>query len=215
MKWILFDFDGTLVDSAEAFVHAWNEASPKYGFKPLRLEDVPSLLKYTIKERAAMYQFPMYKLPIILPGVYKTYRQNMHLITMKQHAKETIERLLEKGYRLAVLSSNDRQNIATFLQQHELEGFEEILTSSKIFGKDAVMKKFLKGQQLQCADVLYVGDELRDIVACQKVGLPVAAVSWGFDARALLQSGNPQYIVDDFASLYDTIEQHFATINAK
>lgn len=215
LKWILFDFDGTLVDSAAAFVHAWNEASPKYGFKPLRLEDVPSLLKYTIKERAAMYDFPMYKLPIILPGIYKTYRQNMHLITLKPNAKETIERLLQKGYRLAVLSSNDRQNITTFLEQHELEGFEEILTSSKIFGKDAVMKKFLKSQALRCEDVLYVGDELRDIVACEKVGLPIAAVSWGFDARTLLQSGNPPYIVDDFYALHDTIEQHFASVNVK
>lgn len=206
-KWILFDFDGTLVDSAEAFLRAWNEVSTKYAFKPLRREDIPSLLKYTIKERAAMYNFPMLKLPIILPGIYKTYRQHIDLVTIKPYVREVIAKLRAEGYRLAVLSSNEKQNIESFLHAQKIEGFEEILTSSKLFGKDAVMKKFMKSKS---AHILYVGDEIRDVAACQKVGMPIVAITWGYDARSLLEAANPTYIVNDFYELEQTIKDHFA-----
>lgn len=211
MKWVLFDFDGTLVDSSEAFLHAWNAVAVKYHFKVAKKEHIPLLMTYTMKERAAMYQFPLYKLPIILPTMYKVYRQNMQLVTVKPHMREVIAALKEEGYRLAVLSSNDATNIELFSRTHELDQFEEILTSSKIFGKDAVIKKFLKAHNLAVEDVLYVGDETRDIIACQKVGLPVIAVTWGFDARPLLERAKPSYIVEDVHMLHATITQHFSS----
>lgn len=212
MKWILFDFDGTLVDSTEAFLHAWNEVARTYQFIPAKKEDIPLLLTYTMKERAAKYQFPMYKLPIVLPLIYKTYRENMQLVTIKPTVREKIEALQTEGYRLAVLSSNAKVNIEQFLHEQQLNAFEQILTSSKLFGKDAVIKKFIKAQKVPVEHVLYVGDETRDIVACQKVGLPVAAIAWGFDARPLLEAAKPSYIVDDFEQLHDIITAHFAQL---
>lgn len=209
MQVVLFDFDGTLVDSTEAFVNAWNIASTKYQFKPLQLKDVPSLLQYTIKERAAMYNFPMYKLPIIMPGIYKSYRANMELVQIKEHVLQTIERLIAKGVYVVILSSNKKENIEAFLHKHQIKGIQEILTSSKIFRKDAIMKKFIKEKKVLVTNLLYVGDEVRDIEACHKVGIPIAAVSWGYDDKNLLQQAKPTYIVNNFVELEVLLSSHF------
>jgi phosphoglycolate phosphatase len=47
---------------------------------------------------------------------------------------------------------------------------------------------------LQTDELLYVGDELRDIEACKKAGVRIVAVAWGYDPLPLLVSGNPDGI---------------------
>ncbi|MBK7733406.1 MAG: HAD hydrolase-like protein [Bacteroidales bacterium] len=43
-------------------------------------------------------------------------------------------------------------------------------------------------EQLHAERIVYVGDETRDIEACQAAGIPVIAVSWGLNRRELLAS---------------------------
>ena len=43
---------------------------------------------------------------------------------------------------------------------------------------------------------LIVGDELRDVKASQKAGIPIAAVTWGFNSRASLAASEPDYLFD-------------------
>lgn len=44
-----------------------------------------------------------------------------------------------------------------------------------------MIKKFLKEKKLQTEEVLYVGDEQRDVVACKKIGVEIIWVGWGYD----------------------------------
>ena len=54
-----------------------------------------------------------------------------------------------------------------------------------------MMQRHLKSQE-----ILYVGDELRDVKASQKAGIPVAAVTWGFNSRESLAASKPTYLFD-------------------
>ncbi|MEY4243328.1 MAG: hypothetical protein RLZZ245_913, partial [Verrucomicrobiota bacterium] len=44
--------------------------------------------------------------------------------------------------------------------------------------------------------MLYIGDELRDVKAAQKAGIPIAAVTWGFNSRESLAASEPDYLFD-------------------
>ena len=44
--------------------------------------------------------------------------------------------------------------------------------------------------------MLYIGDELRDVKASQKAGVPIAAVTWGFNSKESLAACSPDYLFD-------------------
>jgi phosphoglycolate phosphatase len=58
---------------------------------------------------------------------------------------------------------------------------------------------------MQKNDVVYIGDEYRDILACKKSKIKIISVTWGFDSRDLLVSGNPDFIVDSPVELLNVI----------
>ncbi|MEA0563074.1 MULTISPECIES: HAD-IA family hydrolase [Lysinibacillus] len=195
MKHIIFDFDGTLADSTAVFASAWNTLAQKYKFKGIELKEIDALKKLSISERSKLFDFPMYKLPMILPQFYKLYRQSLNDVHLFDGMKEVLLEIDKRGYKILIISSNSKDNILEFLKMNGIHCVADVLCSNRIFGKDKVMKKFLKESNVHSSDVLYIGDEQRDIVACKKAGVPIAWVEWGYDAKEVVKNEEPEYKV--------------------
>ncbi|MED4697511.1 HAD-IA family hydrolase [Lysinibacillus capsici] len=195
MKHIIFDFDGTLADSTAVFASAWNTLAQKYKFKGIELKEIDTLKKLSISERSKLFDFPMYKLPMILPQFYKLYRQSLNDVHLFEGMKEVLIEINKRGYKILIISSNSKENILEFLKMNGIHCVADVLCSNRIFGKDKVMKKFLKEAKVDSSDVVYIGDEQRDIVACKKAGVPIIWVEWGYDAKEVVQNEEPEYSV--------------------
>ena len=195
MKHIIFDFDGTLADSTAVFASAWNTLAQKYKFKGIELKEIDTLKKLSISERSKLFDFPMYKLPMILPQFYKLYRQSLNDVHLFEGMKELLIEIDKRGYKILIISSNSKENILEFLKMNGIHCVADVLCSNRIFGKDKVMKKFLKEANVDSSDVVYIGDEQRDIVACKKAGIPIIWVEWGYDAKEVVQNDEPEYSV--------------------
>lgn len=170
MKYIIFDFDGTLADSTAVFASAWNTLAQKYKFKGIEFKEIESLKKLSMAERSKLFDFPMYKLPMILPQFYRLYRQSLNEVHLYEGIKDVLTEIDKKGYKILIISSNSQENILEFLKMNGIQCVSNVLCSNRIFGKDKVLKKFLKDSSSTASDVLYIGDEQRDIVACKKSG---------------------------------------------
>ncbi|AJK88579.1 HAD family hydrolase [Lysinibacillus fusiformis] len=195
MKHIIFDFDGTLADSTAVFASAWNTLAQKYKFKGIELKEIDTLKKLSISERSKLFDFPMYKLPMILPQFYKLYRQSLNDVHLFEGMKEVLLEIDKRGYKIIIISSNSKENILEFLKMNGIHCVADVLCSNRIFGKDKVMKKFLKESNVSATEVVYIGDEQRDIVACKKAGVPIIWVEWGYDAIEVIQNEEPEYKV--------------------
>ncbi|SCX39583.1 HAD-IA family hydrolase [Lysinibacillus fusiformis] len=195
MKHIIFDFDGTLADSTAVFASAWNTLAQKYKFKGIELKEIDTLKKLSISERSKFFDFPMYKLPMILPQFYKLYRQSLNDVHLFEGMKEVLLEIDKRGYKILIISSNSKDNILEFLKMNGIHCVADVLCSNRIFGKDKVMKKFLKESNVSATEVVYIGDEQRDIVACKKAGVPIIWVEWGYDAIEVIQNEEPEYKV--------------------
>ena len=55
------------------------------------------------------------------------------------------------------------------------------------------------------AQLFYVGDEVRDVKACRKAGVPVVGVTWGFNSRDALEKSGPSLVVDHPSELLAAI----------
>jgi phosphoglycolate phosphatase len=63
-------------------------------------------------------------------------------------------------------------------------------------GKRTALQKIIEKYQIEKTELLYLGDEIRDVTSCIEVGVDIAAVSWGFNTRSALASANPTYILE-------------------
>jgi phosphoglycolate phosphatase len=82
------------------------------------------------------------------------------------------------------------------LKQNRITEFDYVVGKGGLFGKDKIIRSILKKRKLKSDEVLYVGDEVRDIEACRKLGIKIAAVTWGFSSKELLEKNKPDFLID-------------------
>jgi phosphoglycolate phosphatase len=193
---IIFDFDGTLVDSKEVAISAYNELANKNGFKQIVQEEIDHLKKLSMLERCKALGIPVYKIPFLAPEFYKLYKKSIQDIRLYDGIKEALLDLQQKGYHIGIVSSNDKEIIQEVLKKNELNFIQDIHCSSNLFGKDKIIKAYLKKNKINCANAIYVGDEGRDIVACKQNQLKVVWVSWGYDILESISKKSPDHIVN-------------------
>ena len=194
IKYVVFDFDGTLVDSKAVFIELYNSMAKEQGYKIMTPDDIDYLRTLSISERCRYLNMPLYKIPFAAARFIKQYRTAIPQLHFYSGIEEMFTELSVKNIPLAVLSSNSAKNISDFFTFKDLV-VKDIFCSSNIFGKAKVLKKFLAAKKLQPSEILYVGDEARDIIACNKVGVKIAWVSWGYDSAEALTGLNPAYEV--------------------
>lgn len=195
-KYVVFDFDGTLANSLTLFIEAYNEMAAREGYRIVQESDLEPLSKMSIPERCKYLNFPLRNIPFAAPKLYRYVRESGVGFQFFPGIKELLDELKEKGYRLAIISSNAKDIISQSLKAHQVDYFDEILCSKFIFSKDKMIKKLLNKYKLTPADALYVGDEERDITACNKVGIKVVWAGWGYDDAEVALKANPDYIAE-------------------
>ncbi|MDT8860184.1 HAD-IA family hydrolase [Alkalihalobacillus sp. MEB130] len=205
LKYIIFDFDGTLADSRNVFISAWNSLADKYQYQKIQREELNVLRKLPIRERIKRLNFPIFKAPLIIPDFYRYYRKYSKEINLYPGIKELLDSLEKKGYNIAIISSNSEDVIKDVLRRNQVRNISTIISSSLVFGKDKLMRKFLHDHRLGAREVIYVGDEQRDILACKSAGVKIIWVSWGYDAKELIQKEKPDYLVDSPEEILDVV----------
>ncbi len=199
-KYIVFDFDGTIADSAAVFMELYNEQAGKHGYGTLTEDNLPLIRAMSIKERCKALGVPLYRIPFLASAIIKKYKASVGSLKFNEGMKELLQSLDKNNVRYAVLSSNAKENISSFFSSNGIVN-EDIFCSRSIFGKHILINKFLKQKGLKPSDILYVGDELRDVIACRKSGVAVAWVSWGFDSQESLVNNKPDYYINSPAQI--------------
>jgi phosphoglycolate phosphatase len=206
IKYVVFDFDGTIVDSKELGFHLLNDLSDKYRFNKISRSELDSLTKLPIKDRLKILNIPFYKVPSMVLDLKKNYKTIIQTIKPFDGIKEVVVSLKEQGIQSIIISSNTVQNITEFLIANDLNIFDNIYSQKNIFGKHRSIQGLLRYLNIKNKDIIYIGDELRDIVACKRVNVQIISVTWGIDSFELLQKACPDYIVHQPIEILEVIK---------
>jgi len=193
---LIFDFDGTIANTLSAIVKLFNEHADEFHVRPLADKDVEDLRGMSNRDIIKKYQIPLIRVPSLVLWTQKKLHQRIDQVELFPGIRELILSLKDRNFRLGILTSNSRENVLKLLQARNLDIFDFIHTESTLFGKTRALLRLLKKHGLKNDEVIYVGDETRDIEACQNAGIAVIAVSWGFHRKELLRRKNPTYLVD-------------------
>ncbi len=193
-KVIIFDFDGTIADSSDVILKIFNRLAPKYGYRAISHESAQTLRDKEASEIFKSLKIPFYKIPFIIRRARQEFKKELHDTRPIHGIKSAIEELKAHDYTLGILTSNTRENVERFLVDHKLNAFDFIY-SSNIFGKRKVLETILKEQKIKINQVIYIGDETRDIDAARAAGITIIAVSWGLNSSQILAAQNPDELI--------------------
>jgi phosphoglycolate phosphatase len=186
---VVFDFDGTIADTFGQSVAMVREIWPEIGEKDITMYREKGAMA-VIKEQG----LSMVKVVKLIQMIQKTQTKIIGQAKPFGGIKELIGELRKKGIKVGVLSSNTRENVEKWLGTWKIK-VDWVKTERTIFGKDKAIRKIKK------EDIVYIGDEVRDVEACRKVGVKVVAVSWGFNDKKALQNAGADQVVDKVEEL--------------
>lgn len=192
---IVFDFDGTLADSRSIFLQCYNSLANRYGFHPIDENNIEQLKKLSMLERFRQLKVPLIWLPILTRKFLRSYREHVHEIPFMEGIEELLKQLNEDGYDITILSSNSSKTIYAFLEAHSVNYVSGVYSSGKLFSKEKLLSRFIKKNRIEKTSLIYICDELRDVEACRKAGIPVVWVSWGFEEIEVFEHQPPELIV--------------------
>lgn len=195
-KIVIFDFDGTIADSFYEVVETFNRLAREYNLCEVKTEDIPKLRKMTSYEIIKKFKFPKWRLPFLLKKGKTIFSDRISSIKIFDGMDEVLAKLKSEGCVLGILSSNSEKNIREFLNRNGIDVFDFIFTENSLFGKDKIIKKIIKKYNFDPQEIVYIGDETRDVEAAKKCGLISVAVTWGFNDREVLEKLKPDYLVD-------------------
>lgn len=205
-KAIIFDFDGTLADTLEETRCIYNIMAADYGLQNVAMEDLAFLRDMSLNELLDHLSISKFRVPSLLARGTSMLRERIAQIPMIPGLAEVIPDLRKNATIFGVLTSNSTQNVDLFLQTHGLrEHFTFLSSTSKLTGKAKHLRAIQKTFSLKAHELLYIGDEIRDIKASHKAGIDCAAVTWGFNSHSSLQAANPKFIAEKPRELLDIV----------
>lgn len=195
-KVILFDFDGTIADTYQAVINITNQLSTEFGYRALNQEELLLLKNLSSREIVKLSEISIFKLPFLVRRVRLELSKEIAELDLISGMQEVLWELKHQGYTLGIVTSNNQENVNIFLEKNQLTDlFSYIYSGTAIFGKHRVLNQLIREHNIQKSDVIYVGDETRDIRAARKSRICSIAVSWGFNAAEILATYRPDYQV--------------------
>ena len=205
---IIFDFDGTLVQSLDTVVTIINRLAPEFGYRVSSPEQIACLRQVGTREAMLQVGLPWYKLPFVTRRLRAEINEEIHCLQLVDGIKDVLQQLRTEGYRLGIITSNAKKNVQSCLHNHQLEEcFDFVESEFNLFGKARTIKKAIAKYKLDRQTVIYVGDEARDMQAARKIPVVAIAVAWGFHSRDLLAASSPDYLIESPMELLEIMQE--------
>jgi phosphoglycolate phosphatase len=199
IKLIIFDFDGTLADTFGIFLKTAGKYAKRSGIN-IDIQDkqfIEEIRNSHALDLMKRFGVSLVRMPKLIKEVRDDLLKEVDSVFLFPGISEALSALTSEGYQLGVLTSNSEDLVTKILSARGVLDFFDFVRSEKhLFGKDKALTRVLKSSGLEESQVLYVGDEARDVEACKKAGIRCIAVEWGFNSKYALNEHGASYIVD-------------------
>ena len=195
---LIFDFDGTLADSAQWMIKTMNEIAGQFGLRRVSEEEVHMLRGRSNQDIIRHLGVPLWKLPSIAAEMRRRVARELNEIRLFAGVDATLSALDAVDVKLAIVSSNSEENVRRILGTHNAARIDSYECSASMFGKARKLNTVMKRLGTHPSRTLCVGDETRDADAAREVGANIGLVSWGYATRQILEEYRPTHLFDAF-----------------
>lgn len=201
---VVFDLDGTLMDTLEDLANAVNEILQRNGYPVRTIEEVRRIVGNGLRQTLRLClpegtdEAVVEKL---LPEFAAYYQDHCQIKTKPYEGiEDTLRELCTRGFKLAIVS-NKRDEAVKTLNRECFEKYVKVAIgeneSAGIRKKPAPDTVYQAIRELGSARerTIYVGDSEVDKMTADNAGLPCISVDWGFRDREELEKLNPAHLI--------------------
>ncbi len=208
---VLFDFDGTLVDTTEMIHQGMRHATTEV----LGREDIPreTLLANVGQPLPQQMEVLDAEKAELLLEAYRRHHEENHdaLIQEFPDIEKSLSRLRSAGTKVAVVTS--KRQVSVEMALRNFPGLRDVVDRFVTMEDTKEHKPhpgpLLKGLELLGGvpkeEAAYVGDSPFDVEAAKAAGLTSVAVSWGAFSEGRLREADPDHLVPDIESAVDVL----------
>lgn len=203
LKAILFDVDGTLLDTREFIFQASEHTLTKHGFKIPKREMMATFVGGSLKrfyEKVA----PRGEFKLLRKTQGEFQLNNVHLVSLFPEVAETLKKLKRWGFKLGAITSRHKETLIEILEYSGIIKFFDVVISADDVKytkpHPEPILKALKKLKVKPEDALVVGDAVYDIEAGKKAGVKTVAVTYGFGGKKVAEA-KPDFVIDDINKL--------------
>ena len=206
---VVFDLDGTLLNTLTDLHASVNIALDHYGMPPRTMDEVRTFLGngylYLIAH-CVPYNTPDEKIAEVLEYFEKYYySHSMDTTCPYEGIPELLAELQRRGVRLAVASNKFQAGTEKLIGRYFPDIRFDVVLGQRpdvpLKPDPAVVGEILTATGVAAGEVLYVGDSGVDMQTAAAAGVRSAGVTWGFRTRAELEQSGARHIVDRPAEL--------------
>ena len=210
IKVILFDLDGTLLDTNDMIIQSFNHTYRKHLQKEVPREEIVRNFGETLITTLTR------DCPHCVEEALATYRgfqvENFdRLITIHTGVKEYVKKLHDRGYVLAIVTSRLSESVMRGLNHFDLTGYFDCIIGAddtekhKPDPEPALMA--LEKLGFRPEEAIFVGDSPFDVLCAKNAGITSVVVSWSALPREVYMEHNPDYVVDSMEELMELVEK--------
>jgi 2-phosphoglycolate phosphatase len=212
---LIFDFDGTLMDTARDVYKSCNYALLKMNLKPVTFKQVknaigPGVPNFTLRN---LGKENLHRVDEFLSN-FRAHYEN-HILD-ETTSFPGIDELLHSldGQKLAVASNKPTRHVKNILKGLNLLSHFDLLVGPEDVSKskpDPEMVHFIMNSfRGSTESTIIIGDTDNDILAGKAAGVATCAVTWGYGALYRLEELAPDYMISQPLELLQVINNEFS-----
>ena len=213
-KCVIFDLDGTLLDTLEDLADSVNQMLEKFSCPQRSLDEVRCFVGNGMKNlvgRSVPEGFDKNNLEAAYEFFREVYRKNMQNKTRPYNGiTECLEELKNLGIKIAVTSNKNNDAVKNLCKEY----FGEYI-SHAVGMREGIQPKpdpemvnrVIAEMCFEKCDCIFVGDSETDIRTAKNSELTSVGVLWGFRGREILEKENADYIISHPAELIGIVSE--------
>ena len=206
-KLIIFDIDGTIVDAYGAIRNSLNYARRKFGYKDVGM----NMVKRSIGHGDRNFVKTFFKGKDVEPAleIYRKHHEKALLTDSRvlPCARQVLNRLHRKGYKLAVVSNRPKKFSLILLKRLGLLKYFDMVECAKnkreLKPRPALIIKTIRHLKAKRTETIYVGDLAIVVKAGRNAGVRTIAVLGGSSSRTELKREKPCRIISNLCEILD------------
>jgi len=211
---VLFDLDGTLLDTLEDLKDSVNYIMEKYGFPVRTLEEVRKAVGNGIRklvERSVPQGTKEETIEAAFGDFLVYYKENCTVKTKPYPGiGEVLHKLRADGCKLAVVTNKGNEAVQKMIPYYFEELFEISVGATKEMPKKpapAQVYYALEKVRVERERALFVGDSQVDVETAKNAGLDSILVTWGFRSKEELKKAGALHLADSAEELYKKMKE--------